>query len=131
MHGEKRELPLGPGPAESHKLLHGLFDRFLLKDSEKDLWYDVGMDYAKEKVSHALRSRPSTERRKRSKPKRGSGSSSKVPCPPELEQTVHRLICDQQQLLESMIRREVLPMAAAANVPSTLLQNGGFSSAYF
>mmetsp|Transcript_7926 Transcript_7926/g.10390 ORF Transcript_7926/g.10390 Transcript_7926/m.10390 type:complete len:203 (+) Transcript_7926:164-772(+) len=86
--------------------------RFLLKDSETDQWYDVGIEYAKEKVSHALRSRPGAERRKRNKPKR---LNQKMSCSPQLERTVNRLICDQQQLLEAMIRREVvLPLTNGA-----------------
>jgi hypothetical protein len=40
--------------------------RFLLKDTKTNEWYDVGIEYAREKVSHALRSRPNEERRKRS-----------------------------------------------------------------
>ena len=82
--------------------------RFLLKDTDTDRWYDVGVEYAKEKVSHALRSRPNSERRKRMKAKRAAKKST---CPPELETKVNHLIADQQQLLESLIQREVLPIS--------------------
>merc|ERR1712226_1460129 len=88
--------------------------RFLLKDTDRDQWYDVGLEYAKEKVSHALRSRPNTDRRKRAKPKR---ANRKQCHPPELENTINRLISDQQQLLDSMIRREVVPLHDPAGFP--------------
>ena len=40
------------------------FLRFLLKDTNSGMWFDVGEVYAREKVSHALRSRPNEERRR-------------------------------------------------------------------
>lgn len=78
--------------------------RFLLKDPQTKLWYDVGDEYAREKVSHALRSRPNEERPKR--PKAKKKASRKPQYPPELEETVQDLINDQQQLLKSLIKKE-------------------------
>jgi hypothetical protein len=65
-----------------------LLPRFLLKDTKTNEWYDVGIEYAREKVSHALRSRPNEERRKRNDVKQQhadtaaarSGSSSTGAC---------------------------------------------------
>ena len=68
-------------------------------------WYDVGFEYAKEKVSHALRSRPTEDKRKRSKPKKKT--KRKPSFSPELEGLVKGMIADQQSLLQSMIDREV------------------------
>jgi hypothetical protein len=113
-------------------LVSSLF-RFLLKDTKTNEWYDVGIEYAREKVSHALRSRPNEERRKRSiqQPKnkriqRGGGNNdSAAPGSSpgsstgdkstngsslELEETVKSLIHDQQQLLKSMIQKESFPV---------------------
>jgi hypothetical protein len=105
----------------------------LIKDTKTNEWYDVGIEYAREKVSHALRSRPNEERRKRSikqpKNKRlrdggddntaaaagsnsaacGGGGGDKPNGSPELEEIVKSLIHDQQQLLKSMIQKESFP----------------------
>ena len=72
------------------------------------MWYDAGDEYAREKVSHALRSRPTDERRKRPKPKKKTTRKSHYT--PELEETVKRLIEEQQELLKSMIEKEVFPV---------------------
>jgi hypothetical protein len=63
--------------------------------------------YAREKVSHALRSRPHEECRRKSKSKKASPRKPQVP--PELEGTVQRLIQEQQRLLKSMMDKEAFP----------------------
>lgn len=83
------------------------FRRFLLKDLKSGAWVDVGQVYAREKVSHALRSRPNEERRRKSKPKRKLVRKPQIP--PELEGRVQSLIKAQQQLLKCMIEKEMLP----------------------
>eukprot|EP00977_Amphora_coffeiformis_P000823 scaffold175_cov177-Amphora_coffeaeformis.AAC.25 len=79
--------------------------RFLLRDTKSNCWYDVGFEYAKEKVSHALRSRPTEDKRKRSKPKKKA--KRKPSFSPELEGLVKGMITDQQSLLQSMIDKEI------------------------
>jgi hypothetical protein len=83
--------------------------RFLLKDPKTQMWYDAGVEYAREKVSHALRSRPSDDSKKRAnKPKKkGTRKSQHAP---ELDETVERLIKEQQHLLRSMIDKKVFPV---------------------
>lgn len=81
--------------------------RFLLRDPKSKKYYDVGDVYAKEKVSHALRSRPNEERRKRPKPKKKTSRKTKMT--PELEAVVQKIIHDQQELLKEMIKKEVFP----------------------
>jgi hypothetical protein len=81
--------------------------RFLLKDAESGNWFDVGEIYAREKVSHALRSRPNDERRRKTKPRIKTARKPEIP--PELEGRVQALIHEQQALLKSMIEKEVFP----------------------
>lgn len=78
--------------------------RFLLKDPKLQLWFQVDEDYMKEKVSHALRSRPNEERRKRPKPKKKA--LRKQHMSPAIDDAVESLIQEQQALLKSMIERE-------------------------
>ena len=66
----------------------------------------MGFEYAKEKVSHALRSRPTEDRRKRAKPKKKT--MRKPSFSPELEGLVQGMIADQQSLLQTLIEREVV-----------------------
>ena len=101
-------------------LPHGFcfYYRFLLFDLNTKLWYEVGDDYAREKVSHSLRqrSRPSIHEASSSSSRRGSSTTKqnktrkktvrKVQHSPALDQIVQQLIDDQQQLLKSMIERE-------------------------
>lgn len=77
-----------------------------MKDTKTNHWYDVGFEYAKEKVSHALRSRPMEDRRKRLKPKKKAMRKSAFS--PELENVVQGMIADQQSLLRTMIEKEAL-----------------------
>lgn len=78
--------------------------RFLLKDPKSQLWFEVGQEYMKEKVSHALRSRPEKERRKRPKPKKKA--TRKLQQSPAIDEAVESLIQEQQAMLKSMIERE-------------------------
>jgi len=73
----------------------------LLKDLKTGVWTDVGEAYAREKVSHALRSRPSEERRRKPKPKKKLTRKPQIP--PQMEGRVHSLIQAQQKLLKIMI----------------------------
>lgn len=82
--------------------------RFLLKDTNSGMWFDVGEVYAREKVSHALRSRPNEERRRNQRPKK---TCRKPEIPAEFEVQVQSLIQAQQALLKSMIETEVFPGA--------------------
>jgi hypothetical protein len=81
--------------------------RFVLKDPKTKMWHDTGDEYAREKVSHALRSRPNEDKPKLPKPKKKL--SRKPPQSHDLEDTVRRLIADQQRLLKSMIEKDVFP----------------------
>ena len=65
----------------------------------------MGFEYAKEKVSHALRSRPTEDRRKRPKLKRKV--MRKPSFSPELEDLVQGIIADQQVLLQNLIDNQV------------------------
>lgn len=71
------------------------------------MWHDTGDEYAREKVSHALRSRPNEDRPKRTKLKKKV--SRKPAQSHDLEDTVRRLIVDQQHLLQSMIEMDFFP----------------------
>ena len=65
----------------------------------------MGFEYAKEKVSHALRSRPTEDRRKR--PKLKHKVMRKPSFSPELEDLVQGIIADQQVLLQNLIDNQV------------------------
>jgi hypothetical protein len=71
------------------------------------MWFDVGEVYAREKVSHALRSRPNEERRRKHRPKKSATRKPEIPA--EFELQVQSLIQAQQELLKSMIETEVFP----------------------
>jgi hypothetical protein len=71
------------------------------------MWHDTGDDYAREKVSHALRSRPNEDRPKR--PKQKKKVARKPAQSHDLEDTVRLLIADQQHLLQSMIEKDFFP----------------------
>jgi hypothetical protein len=79
--------------------------RFLLKDASTNKWLVVDEDYVKEKISHALRSRPNETRRRR--PRQPKRTSRKPTLAPDIEATVQKLIIVQQQLLKSMIDKHV------------------------
>eukprot|EP00980_Cylindrotheca_fusiformis_P009035 scaffold1939_cov92-Cylindrotheca_fusiformis.AAC.8 len=92
--------------------------RFLLYDPDTKLWYDVGDGYAREKVSHSLRSCKHEQRRTKPKPRKRT--VRKPPYSPYIDSVVQRLIADQQELLKSMIEKETsneLSIAAGLNIP--------------
>lgn len=78
--------------------------RFLLKDPKLQLWFEVGEEYIKEKVSHALRSRPNEERKRRLKPKKKIVRKQTQSL--AVEEAAESIIREQQLLLKSMIERE-------------------------
>jgi hypothetical protein len=80
------------------------------------MWHDTGDDYAREKVSHALRSRPNEDRPKR--PKQKKKVARKPAQSHDLEDTVRRLIADQQHLLQSMIEKDFFPGGQKAHTKS-------------
>jgi hypothetical protein len=94
-----------------------LGSRFLLKDVKTNLWFDVGEGYAREKVSHALRSRPNEERRRKLRPKKKTCRKAEIPM--EFEAQVESLIQSQQKLLKSMIETEVFPPANFDAAPTS------------
>lgn len=72
----------------------------------------MGDGYAREKISHSLRSRPSEQRRTKPKPRKRA--VRKPAQSPYLEALVQRLIADQQELLKSMIAKETQSELSAA-----------------
>lgn len=72
----------------------------------------MGDGYAREKISHSLRSRPSEQRRTKPKPRKRA--VRKPEQSPYLESLVQRLIADQQALLKSMIAKETQSELSAA-----------------
>ena len=97
--------------------------RFLLFDPTTKLWYEVGEEYAREKVSHSLRqrNRPSSESRRSStatKPKSPRKKTvRKTQFSPALDLLVKRLIEDQQQLLKTMIENETTSSPSPRSLP--------------
>jgi hypothetical protein len=77
------------------------------------MWFDVGEAYAREKVSHALRSRPNEERRRKLRPKKNSFRKPEIPA--EFEVQVQSLIQAQQELLKSMIETEIFSVTPNSN----------------
>jgi hypothetical protein len=86
---------------------HFSINSFLLKDAKTKMWFDAGEVYAREKVSHALRSRPNEERRKRPKPIKKTLKKPKIA--PQLEMIVQELISEQQRILNLLIVNETIP----------------------
>lgn len=95
--------------------------RFLIKDNETDLYREVDTDYAREKVSHALRSRLSSAKsKKRSRTMKNNGDSSPArntqrhktrrACghnggwSNEEEAQIQSLIHEQQVLLQTLLK---------------------------
>jgi hypothetical protein len=79
--------------------------KFLLFDGKTGLWYDVGDEYAREKVSHSLRSRPTENRRTKQKLPRKT-SLRKAQHSPAIDKIATQLIHDQQSLLKKMIEKD-------------------------
>lgn len=82
--------------------------RFLLKDPATNRWYAVSDLYARDKVSHALRSKPWEGRKKplRTGPKQ-KRVVKKPSVPPETESTVQKLIEQQEKLLATLIENDL------------------------
>lgn len=87
--------------------------KFLLYDTQTGLWYDVGDEYAREKVSHSLRSRPNEHRRTKPKLPRKSSFKKAAEHAPAIDKIVSQLLHEQQSLLNTMIARETTSQAAA------------------
>lgn len=94
--------------------------RFVLFDPKTKLWYEVSDDYAREKVSHSLRSRPMENRRSRPKLKKKILRQSKHS--PALDDVVMHILQDQQSILKAMMQKESNRMAAEAIMRATLGQ---------
>ena len=86
--------------------IFGFLYRFLLRDPNTNLFHDVGEAYARDKVSHALRSRPNHERRRQWLTLRRQKSTLKRQMTEDQERTVERLIADQQQVLRGLMGTE-------------------------
>jgi hypothetical protein len=89
----------------SISLLRRFASKFLLFNNVTGLWDDVGDEYAREKVSHSLRSRPNDHRRTKPKPSRKS-NLKKTEHSPAIDTIVSQLIHEQQSLLKTMIDTE-------------------------
>ena len=78
--------------------------RFLKKDEETNLWYEVSNKYVHEKVSHALRSAKSPQQRKCRRTKKAKGKSQH-PTAEEVHilQTLHTR---QQHILSSLFEEQ-------------------------
>jgi hypothetical protein len=116
IHSNVHFNPNMPCHLTQYIVVFNCFFRFLLYDPQTKLWYDVGDEYAREKVSHSLRSRPNEQRR--SKPKPRKKMVRKAPYSPALDAVVRRLIHDQQALLKSMIEKETSGGAVEATATS-------------
>lgn len=92
----------------------------MLYDPKTQLWYEVSEEYAREKVSHSLRSRPMDHRRDRPKMKTKSIRTSRQS--PALDDVVQRILQDQQLILRTMMEKESNRMAAEAIMRATLGQ---------
>mmetsp|Transcript_11066 Transcript_11066/g.17757 ORF Transcript_11066/g.17757 Transcript_11066/m.17757 type:complete len:219 (+) Transcript_11066:80-736(+) len=92
--------------------------RFVLFDPKTQMWYEVSEDYAREKVSHSLRSRPNNQRR--CKPKIRKKAVRKQKQSPALDEVVHRILQDQQSILRTMMQKETNRVTAEAIMRATL-----------
>ncbi|GAX20565.1 hypothetical protein FisN_3Hh585 [Fistulifera solaris] len=93
--------------------------RFLIKDTETHLYREVDMEFAREKVSHALRSRLSSSKMKKKRPAMASdddsdlqkrrrktpGNSSYCKWTKEEELQIEIMILEQQQILQTLLQR--------------------------
>ena len=102
--------------------VRGLDSKFLLFDGKTGLWYDVGDEYAREKVSHSLRSRPTEHRRTKQKPPRKT-SLRKTQHSPAIEKIATQLIHDQQSLLKKMIENDTKGGSCVATEIDTELKS--------
>lgn len=91
--------------------------RFILYEPNSRLWYEVSPEYAREKVSHSLRSRPE---RRRIKPAARKKTSKKPAHSPALDDIVAHIIQDQQGILKGLMSKESDRMTAEAIMRATL-----------
>lgn len=81
--------------------------RFLKLDPQTKEWYDVGDEYAREKVSHALRSAKDPALRKPRRKRKPSVAPRKKPVHSELANRVfNQLLADQKRIFENLIRED-------------------------
>jgi hypothetical protein len=74
--------------------------RFLKKDENTNIWYDVGDEYAHEKVSHALRSAKDPEKNKCQRKKQ---KVTHQPPSPEQNHAFQTLLEKQQRIFWSLL----------------------------
>ena len=84
------------------KMIRDCEGRFLKRDDETGEWSDVGDDYAREKVSHALRSAKDPNRPKIKKPR----VVPKFVPSPEQEALFRATLRDQQRIFHSLVEKE-------------------------
>ena len=89
------------------------------------MWYEVSPEYAREKVSHSLRSRP--ERRCVKPAARKKASRRSVAHSPALDDIVAHIIQDQQGILKGLMSKESERMTAEAIMRATLGHDTGES----
>jgi hypothetical protein len=84
------------------KMIRDSEGRFLKRDDKTGEWSDVGDDYAREKVSHALRSAKDPNRPKIKKPR----VVPKFVPSPEQEALFRATLRDQQRIFHSLVENE-------------------------
>jgi hypothetical protein len=91
------------------KMIRDCEGRFLKRDDETGEWSDVGDDYAREKVSHALRSAKDPNRPKIKKTR----VVPKFVPSPEQEAIFRATLRDQQRIFQSLVEKENQGLDAA------------------
>jgi hypothetical protein len=86
--------------------------RFLIRadteDDDEDKWFTVTDDYIREKVSHALRSRPTEAKKRRLEAKRNADRPKPLATAlPNVETIIESMIQEQQALLQTMMSEHV------------------------
>ncbi|KAL3933413.1 MAG: hypothetical protein SGBAC_010411 [Bacillariaceae sp.] len=76
--------------------------RFLKQNAKTNQWEDVGDGYAREKVSHALRSAKDPNRPRIKKPRK---VTKHVPTPDEDAQFAN-VLCDQKKIFEQLLSKQ-------------------------
>jgi RNase P protein component len=83
--------------------IHECGGRFLKKDENTEIWYDVGDEYAHEKVSHALRSAKDPE--KKIRPIRKPKVPNQPPTPEE-NHAFQTLLENQKRIFRSLLEED-------------------------
>jgi hypothetical protein len=83
--------------------IHECGGRFLKKDENTEIWYDVGDDYAHEKVSHALRS--SKDTKKKIRPLKPHKVTHQPPTPEE-NHVFQTLLETQKRIFRSLLEED-------------------------